>query len=101
MGNACSNHLGIPPAKGPNAVGCTDFMMDHTAQVPAEPHYYRGYVHTVYVLYLWTDRGADLRELLVHREASSGFIIPAKRLRRQKNQTGSHARSILTVWQTS
>ncbi|XP_041662011.1 platelet-activating factor acetylhydrolase isoform X2 [Cheilinus undulatus] len=30
MGNACSNHLGIPPAKGPNAVGCTDFMMDHT-----------------------------------------------------------------------
>lgn len=33
MGNACSNHLGIPPAKGPNAVGCTDFMMDHTAQV--------------------------------------------------------------------
>lgn len=35
MGNACSNHLGIPPAKGPNAVGCTDFMMDHTAQVRA------------------------------------------------------------------
>lgn len=32
MGNACSNHLGIPPAKGPYAVGCTDFMMDHTAQ---------------------------------------------------------------------
>ncbi|XP_073348653.1 platelet-activating factor acetylhydrolase isoform X1 [Pagrus major] len=32
MGNACSNNLGIPPAKGPNAVGCTDFMMDHTAQ---------------------------------------------------------------------
>ncbi|TNN37979.1 Platelet-activating factor acetylhydrolase [Liparis tanakae] len=32
MGNACSNHLGIPPAKGPHAVGCTDFMMDHTAQ---------------------------------------------------------------------
>ncbi|XP_034755322.1 platelet-activating factor acetylhydrolase isoform X2 [Etheostoma cragini] len=32
MGNSCSNHLGIPPAKGPNAVGCTDFMMDHTAQ---------------------------------------------------------------------
>lgn len=32
MGNACSNHLGIPPAKGPNAVGCTDFMMDQTAQ---------------------------------------------------------------------
>uniref|UniRef100_A0AAQ6A9Y2 Platelet-activating factor acetylhydrolase n=1 Tax=Amphiprion ocellaris TaxID=80972 RepID=A0AAQ6A9Y2_AMPOC len=31
MGNSCSN-LGIPPAKGPNAVGCTDFMMDHTAQ---------------------------------------------------------------------
>ncbi|XP_029903656.1 platelet-activating factor acetylhydrolase isoform X2 [Myripristis murdjan] len=32
MGNACSNNLGIPPAKGPNAVGCTDFMMDHTTQ---------------------------------------------------------------------
>ncbi|XP_022625301.1 platelet-activating factor acetylhydrolase isoform X1 [Seriola dumerili] len=32
MGNTCSNQLGIPPAKGPNAVGCTDFMMDHTAQ---------------------------------------------------------------------
>ncbi|XP_053193201.1 platelet-activating factor acetylhydrolase isoform X1 [Scomber japonicus] len=32
MGNACSNNLGIPPAKGPHAVGCTDFMMDHTAQ---------------------------------------------------------------------
>uniref|UniRef100_A0A8D3CD27 1-alkyl-2-acetylglycerophosphocholine esterase n=1 Tax=Scophthalmus maximus TaxID=52904 RepID=A0A8D3CD27_SCOMX len=32
MGSTCSNHLGIPPAKGPNAVGCTDFMMDHTAQ---------------------------------------------------------------------
>ncbi|XP_028996126.1 platelet-activating factor acetylhydrolase [Betta splendens] len=32
MGNRCSNHLGIPPPKGPSAVGCTDFMMDHTAQ---------------------------------------------------------------------
>lgn len=32
MGNASSNNLGIPPAKGPNAVGCTDFMMDHTTQ---------------------------------------------------------------------
>ncbi|XP_056150385.1 platelet-activating factor acetylhydrolase isoform X2 [Lampris incognitus] len=32
MGNTCSNNLGIPPAKGPNAVGCTDFMMDHTIQ---------------------------------------------------------------------
>lgn len=32
MGNSCSN-LGIPPGKGPNAVGCTDFMMDHTAKV--------------------------------------------------------------------
>lgn len=32
MGNACSNNLGIPPAKGPHAVGCTDFMMDHTVQ---------------------------------------------------------------------
>ncbi|XP_010773955.1 platelet-activating factor acetylhydrolase-like [Notothenia coriiceps] len=32
MGNTCSNHLGIPQGKGPNAVGCTDFMMDHTAQ---------------------------------------------------------------------
>ncbi|XP_042245797.1 platelet-activating factor acetylhydrolase isoform X2 [Thunnus albacares] len=32
MGNTCSNNLGIPPAKGPNTVGCTDFMMDHSAQ---------------------------------------------------------------------
>uniref|UniRef100_A0A8C8C4Z2 1-alkyl-2-acetylglycerophosphocholine esterase n=1 Tax=Oncorhynchus tshawytscha TaxID=74940 RepID=A0A8C8C4Z2_ONCTS len=34
MGNSttCSNHLGIPPAKGPNAVGCSDFMMDHTVK---------------------------------------------------------------------
>ncbi|KAM9339711.1 platelet-activating factor acetylhydrolase [Symphorus nematophorus] len=32
MGNACSNNLGIPPAKGPHAVGCTDFMMDHTVK---------------------------------------------------------------------
>ncbi|KAG7508465.1 platelet-activating factor acetylhydrolase isoform X2 [Solea senegalensis] len=32
MGNTCSNHLGIPPAKGPNPVGCTDFMMDHTTE---------------------------------------------------------------------
>lgn len=32
MGNTCSNHLGIPPAKGPHAVGCTDFMMDHTVK---------------------------------------------------------------------
>ncbi|XP_063757874.1 platelet-activating factor acetylhydrolase isoform X2 [Eleginops maclovinus] len=32
MGNTCSNNLGIPQGKGPHAVGCTDFMMDHTAQ---------------------------------------------------------------------
>ncbi|XP_046877623.1 platelet-activating factor acetylhydrolase [Hypomesus transpacificus] len=32
MGNTCSNDLGIPRAKGPNPVGCTDFMMDHTVQ---------------------------------------------------------------------
>lgn len=32
MGHTCSNHLGIPKAKGPNAVGCTDFMMDHTVE---------------------------------------------------------------------
>uniref|UniRef100_A0A3Q3XDD9 Platelet-activating factor acetylhydrolase n=1 Tax=Mola mola TaxID=94237 RepID=A0A3Q3XDD9_MOLML len=32
MGNSRSNPLGIPPAKGPNVVGCTDFMGDHTAQ---------------------------------------------------------------------
>ncbi|KAG7244270.1 hypothetical protein INR49_004408 [Caranx melampygus] len=32
MGSTCSNHLGIPPAKGPHPVGCTDFMMDHTVQ---------------------------------------------------------------------
>lgn len=43
MGNTCSNHLGIPPAKGPNAVGCTDFMMDHTAQVEVEPVIYSIY----------------------------------------------------------
>ncbi|KAM9839954.1 platelet-activating factor acetylhydrolase [Aulostomus maculatus] len=32
MGNTCSNNLGIPPAKGSSAVGCTDLMMDHTVQ---------------------------------------------------------------------
>lgn len=32
MGSASSNHLGIPPGKGPNTVGCTDFMVDHTNQ---------------------------------------------------------------------
>ncbi|XP_034017964.1 platelet-activating factor acetylhydrolase [Thalassophryne amazonica] len=32
MGNTYSNNLGIPPAKGPHPVGCTDFMMDHTKQ---------------------------------------------------------------------
>ncbi|XP_062267152.1 platelet-activating factor acetylhydrolase isoform X1 [Platichthys flesus] len=31
MGNNCSQ-LGIPPGKGPNPVGCTDFMMDHTTR---------------------------------------------------------------------
>ncbi|XP_037541182.1 platelet-activating factor acetylhydrolase [Nematolebias whitei] len=31
MGNSCS-HLGIPPPKGPNLVGCTDFMMDHSKE---------------------------------------------------------------------
>ncbi|XP_013858285.1 platelet-activating factor acetylhydrolase [Austrofundulus limnaeus] len=31
MGNSCSR-LGIPPPKGPNVVGCTDFMMDHSTQ---------------------------------------------------------------------
>lgn len=36
MGSSCSNHLGIPPGNGPNAVGCTDFMMDHTAEVQAK-----------------------------------------------------------------
>ncbi|XP_055728282.1 platelet-activating factor acetylhydrolase-like [Salvelinus fontinalis] len=30
--NSCSNNLGIPPAKGPNAVGCSDFMMDHSVK---------------------------------------------------------------------
>lgn len=33
MGSASSNHLGIPPGKGPNTVGSTDFMVDHTNQV--------------------------------------------------------------------
>ncbi|KAM9356143.1 platelet-activating factor acetylhydrolase [Pholidichthys leucotaenia] len=32
MGNTVNNHLGIPPGKGPNPVGCTDFMMDHTVK---------------------------------------------------------------------
>nr|XP_057927087.1 platelet-activating factor acetylhydrolase isoform X2 [Doryrhamphus excisus] len=32
MGNAFCNNLHIPSPKGPNAVGCTDFMMDHTVQ---------------------------------------------------------------------
>ncbi|KAM9703421.1 platelet-activating factor acetylhydrolase isoform 1-T1 [Menidia menidia] len=31
MGGSCSI-LGIPSPKGPNTVGCTDFMMDHTAK---------------------------------------------------------------------
>lgn len=30
MGNSCSNHVGIPPPKGPHPVGCTDFMLDHS-----------------------------------------------------------------------
>ena len=38
MGNQCSNNLGIPPAKGPSPVGCTDLMMDHTTTVrPGAP----------------------------------------------------------------
>ncbi|KAG7249741.1 hypothetical protein CRUP_005255, partial [Coryphaenoides rupestris] len=32
MGNHCTNNVGIPPAKGPHPVGCTDFMMDYTTQ---------------------------------------------------------------------
>ncbi|KAG9347588.1 hypothetical protein JZ751_005158 [Albula glossodonta] len=32
MGNSCSTNLGIPPGKGPNQVGCTDLMVDHTVQ---------------------------------------------------------------------
>ncbi|XP_068609787.1 platelet-activating factor acetylhydrolase [Brachionichthys hirsutus] len=32
MGQTNCNHLGIPPAKGPHPVGCTDFMMDHTVK---------------------------------------------------------------------
>ncbi|KAM9778368.1 platelet-activating factor acetylhydrolase [Syngnathus typhle] len=32
MGNVFCNNLEIPPPKGPNAAGCTDFMMDHTVQ---------------------------------------------------------------------
>ncbi|XP_017264782.1 platelet-activating factor acetylhydrolase [Kryptolebias marmoratus] len=31
MGSSCS-HLGIPAPKGPNIVGCTDFMMDHSTR---------------------------------------------------------------------
>uniref|UniRef100_A0AAY5KHM1 Platelet-activating factor acetylhydrolase n=1 Tax=Esox lucius TaxID=8010 RepID=A0AAY5KHM1_ESOLU len=30
MGNSNCRNLGIPLPKGPNAVGCSDFMMDHT-----------------------------------------------------------------------
>lgn len=37
MGNSSSNQLGIPPGKGPEAVGCTDIMMDHTAKVNTWP----------------------------------------------------------------
>lgn len=36
-----------------------------------------------------------------HRAASSGFTILVKNLKKQKNQTGSHAGSILMVWQIS
>ncbi|XP_019713597.1 platelet-activating factor acetylhydrolase isoform X1 [Hippocampus comes] len=32
MGNMSCNNLEIPPPKGPNPAGCTDFMMDHTLQ---------------------------------------------------------------------
>ncbi|XP_077408188.1 platelet-activating factor acetylhydrolase [Vanacampus margaritifer] len=32
MGNMSCNNLEIPPPKGPNAAGCTDFMMDNTVQ---------------------------------------------------------------------
>ncbi|XP_066561619.1 platelet-activating factor acetylhydrolase isoform X2 [Amia ocellicauda] len=32
MGNSWSNSLQIPRGKGPNEVGCTDLMMDHTVQ---------------------------------------------------------------------
>nr|XP_006626068.1 PREDICTED: platelet-activating factor acetylhydrolase isoform X1 [Lepisosteus oculatus] len=32
MGSIWSTSLRIPPGKGPNHVGCTDLMMDHTAQ---------------------------------------------------------------------
>ncbi|KAJ8275208.1 hypothetical protein COCON_G00098330 [Conger conger] len=32
MGNSCSTTLGIPPGKGPNKVGCTDLMVNHTVQ---------------------------------------------------------------------
>lgn len=38
MGNTSSNYLSIPPGKGPNAVGCTDFMVDHTTQVDVWLH---------------------------------------------------------------
>uniref|UniRef100_A0A3P9GZM2 Platelet-activating factor acetylhydrolase n=1 Tax=Oryzias latipes TaxID=8090 RepID=A0A3P9GZM2_ORYLA len=31
MGNSCSN-FGIPAGNGPNPVGCTDLMMDHTVK---------------------------------------------------------------------
>lgn len=43
----------------------------------------------------------NLHFCLDNRAPSSGSTILVKRLRRQKNQTGFQAGSILTVWQTS
>lgn len=53
MGSSCSNHLGIPPGNGPNAVGCTDFMMDHTAEVQAKENLCSCWHVTAEVTYLY------------------------------------------------
>lgn len=129
MGSSCSNHLGIPPGNGPNAVGCTDFMMDHTAEVQAKENLCSCWHVTAEVTYLyltflsvlqmlgWVPTGimeswhhgskwpsAELLELavcLANRAPSSGCTIPVRRRKVPRSLTGSHARSTLTVWLTS
>lgn len=94
MGNSSSNHLGIPPGKGPEAVGCTDVMMDHTAQVNTGPSQEKSPVQSQ-TGRLWTC------VCLLHRAALSAFTIRVKSQKEQKNPTGSRAESILMVWQTT
>lgn len=80
MGSSCSNHLGIPPGNGPNAVGCTDFMMDHTAEVQAKENLCSRWHVTAEVTYLcltflsvlqmlgWVPTGIGPNRLLTSRE---------------------------------